>query len=507
MSRSVFIIHLIGVVCALAALACGGPSVEPRTQPSPSRVGEPRAEPGPIAEEAQAQPPAPGSPKDIHFPPIKRSQTVNGLEVNTVELRQLPLIEVQLVINSGLAADPEKLPGLSKLVAAMLKEGTTRRSSARLAEAIDYLGARLSITNGQENIYIKMRAMSEHLDQAMLLVAEIAMRPRFSPAELHKLKKRELNRLALKSQNPDFLAVREVFKSIYGDHPYSHIDTTPAVVKRVTPGHLETWHKKHFAPNNAFLTVVGDVSADAVLKAANRFFRGWGKRRLREPDYPDPPQRKQRQVIIVDRPQSVQSVIYLGNLALERRHPDYVSLLVANEVLGGSATSRLFSDLRERRGLTYGTYSHVSEKVKIAPFTVYAAVRNEGTEEAVKALMAHLDRIVKEQIPNEELTDMKQYLVDSFPLQIDTSNKIAELIADLRIFGLPDDYWDSFRSQIRNVTSAQAQQAAGRYIRPHQAVIVVVGKALDIKDALAAYGSVTIVDTNGNIIPQTKRVD
>jgi zinc protease len=507
MSRMIPTTLLISVACAFTAIECGGASVESRTQASPTQVSESRPEPGSTVEETQEQPPPAGSPKDIRFPPINRTQTVNGLEINTVELRQLPLVEIQLIINSGLAADPETLPGLSKLVASMLKEGTSRRSSARLAEAIDYLGARLSITNGQENIYIKMRAMSEHLDQAMLLVAEIAMRPRFSPAELHKLKKRELNRLALKSQNPDFLAVREFFKSVYGDHPYSHIDTTPEAVKRVTCGHLETWHKTHFAPNNAFLVVVGDVSSDAVLKAANRYFRGWGKRRVREPDYPEPPSRKQRQVIIVDRPQSVQSVIYLGNLALERSHPDYVSLLVANEVLGGSATSRLFSDLRERRGLTYGTYSHVSEKVEKAPFTVYAAVRNEGTEEAVKALMTHLDRIVKETIPNEELTDMKQYLVDSFPLQIDTSDKIAELVADLRIFGLPDNYWDSFRTQIRDVTSDQAQKAAARYIHPRQAVIVVVGKAVEIKKALAAYGSVTIVDTNGNIIPQTKRID
>jgi len=507
MSRSIPTTLVTIFICLLVALACGGPSVESRTQPSSPRVGEPPTEPSAIVEEKRESPPAAGTPKDIHFPPIRREHTVNGLEINTVELKQLPLLEIQLVINSGTAADPAKLPGLSKLVADMLKEGTTRRSSARLAEAIDYLGARLSITSGQENIYIKMRAMSEHLNQAMSLLAEIAMRPRFSPAELYKLKKRELNRLALKSQNPNFLAVREFFKSVYGDHPYSNVDATPETVKRVTPGHLKTWHRLHFAPNNAFLVVVGDAPSDTVLQAANRCFRGWGKRRVRDSDYPEPPVRKQRQVIIVDRPQSVQSVIYLGNLALERSNPDYVSLLVANEVLGGSATSRLFSDLRERRGLTYGTYSHVSEKVKIAPFTVYAAVRNEGTEEAIKALMAHLDTIVKETIPNDELTDMKQYLVDSFPLQIDTSNKIAELVTDLRIFGLPDDYWDTFRTQISQVTSDQAQKAAARYIQPQQAVIVVVGKALDIKDALAAYGSVTIVDTNGSIIPQTKRVD
>ncbi|MBN1652976.1 MAG: insulinase family protein [Deltaproteobacteria bacterium] len=509
MIRATLTSFILAFFVALVSLQCGASRVQPETEAR--RPSEPTKERRPYTaadkKNRSEQPPASGAAKDIAFPPIIRSQTINALEVNTVELHDWPLVDIQLIVKSGLAADPEKLPGLSKLVAAMLKEGTTRRSSATLAEAIDFLGARLSIRSDQENIYIKMSAMSEHLAQAMALVAEIAMRPLFSPNELGKLKKRELNRLALQSQNPDFLAVREFFRVLYGDHPYAHIDTTPAVVKKVTREQLETWHKIHFAPNNAFLVVAGDVSSAAVLASANRYFKGWAKRNPREPEYHTPPTREDREVVVVDRPQSVQSVIYLGNLALERKNSDYLPLLVANEVLGGSATSRLFSDLRERRGLTYGTYSHVSEKVEISPFSLYAAVRNEVTKDAMDALMAHLDRIVKEPVPIDELADTKRYLIDSFPLKIDTSNKIAEMVADLRIFGLPDDYWDSFRTQIDRVTQEQALKAAATYIRPQRVVIVVVGKALAIKDALSAYGSVTIVDTDGNIIPQTKRAD
>jgi zinc protease len=500
MKHSALIISMIGV---LVGEGCGGTGYEPQAQPSATREKAAQSKEPSVTTGVSEKAPPSGTPKDIHFPPIKEAQTGNGLQINTVELHELPLVQIQLVIKSGLAADPEKLPGLSKLVAEMLKEGTSRHSSAELAEAIDYLGAHLTITNDQENIYIKMQAMSEHLSQAMALVAEMAMRPRFSPDEIEKLKKRELNRLALQSQNPDFLAVREFFRALYGKHPYSHIDATPEVVKKLTREDLDSWHKNHFAPNNAFLVVVGDVTSDQVVETAKRCFAGWGKRAVAAPKYPEPPTRDKREVIIVDRPQSVQSVIYLGNLALERSHPDYVSLLVANEVLGGSATSRLFSDLRERKGLTYGTYSHISEKAKIAPFSVYAAVRNEVTKEAMSAIMAHLDTIVKEQVPTEELSDRKRYLVDSFPLQIDTSNKIAEMIADLRKYSLANDYWDGYRTQIATVTSEQALKAAAQYIQPQHTVIVVVGKALDIKEALTAYGSVTIVDTEGNVIPQT----
>jgi predicted Zn-dependent peptidase len=211
-------------------------------------------------------------------------------------------------------------------------------------------------------------------------------------------------------------------------------------------------------------------------------------------------------VVLVDRPQSVQSVIFLGGLALQRKHADWVPLMVANEVLGGSAASRLFMDLREKRGLTYGAYSTVYEKVDVAPFRVYVAVRNEATGEALAALFDHLDRITGKAASKKELSDARRYLVDSFPLLIDTPAKIADLLSDLRVFGLPDDYWDGYRSAISGVTAEQALAAAGKYIRPEQELIVVVGKAAEIAQELGKYGPVTVVDSEGKLIlkPQGK---
>ena len=443
-------------------------------------------------------PPESGSPRDVSFPAITRSQTESGLEVNAVEWNQLPVVYLRLVIKSGGEADPADKPGLAHLVGAMLKEGTRTRSSAQLAEQVEFLGADLSVGDDEENIYIAMRALSEHLDQALDLLADVAMNPLFRQDELSKLKRRELDRLALQDNDPGFLAAREFNRALYGEHPYAHIDTTADVLRRVSRTDLSRWHREHFVPNNAFLVVAGNATNEAVQQSTNRAFSRWHAGTVPAVTYPTLPNRDQRQVIVVDRPESVQSVISIGNLALSRSDENYVPLMVANQVLGGSAASRLFMDLRERRSLTYGAYSRIGEAVDMAPFRASASVRTEVTAEAMQAFFEHLDRITREATPADELHDAHRYLSDRFPLQIDTPAKIASMVADLRIYGLADDYWDGFRSSIREVTSEQALAAARQYVRPDQSLVVVVGKAADIVPSLRRYGPVLVLDKNGD---------
>ena len=455
-------------------------------------------------EQAQKQAPPQGTaPREIHFPSIDRQSTGSGLEVNTVSLHGVPVVQIKLVIKSGSARDPKDLPGTAQFVAQMLKEGTAKRNSAKIAEAVDFLGARLGIHNDEEQITINMHALSEHLPEALALVAELATQPTFDEAELRKLKKRELDRLSLMSQSPNFLARREFYRDLYGKHPYAHIDTTKDVVQRIKRADLTAFHQRYFAPNNAYLVVVGDVAAGQVLDSASKAFQSWAKRTVPAVQYPAPPTRKAREIVLVDRPESVQSVIYVGNLALARTNPDYIPLLVANQVLGGSAASRLFMDLREKQSLTYGAYSSIAESKEPAPFRASAAVRNEVTPQALKAFFDHLQRISSEAPSPAELSDAKRLLVDSFPLQIETPGEIAGLVSDLRTYNFPDDYWDGFRSQIQEVTSAQALQAAEQYIRPDASLVVVVGRAASVREALASYGAVKVIDTDGKLVVST----
>lgn len=484
-------------ILALAIGAgCGGPS---RTEPEGARTAGDETTVEVIREEVRREePPASGPARDVQFPTIARTQTSSGLEVNTVEFGNLPLVYLRLVVRSGDATDPEDLPGLAHTVAQMLKEGTRTRTSAQLAQDVEFLGAKLSVGSDAENVYIMISAMREHLDQAMGILADVARNPRFANGELERLKRRELNRLRLSSQQPRYLARRTFYAEVYGSHPYARIDTTEAALQRMTRADLLRWHRTYVVPNNSFLVATGSVTPEQVQAAAERAFRGWRARTVPQTEYAAPPERTSREVIVVDRPESVQSLIFVGNLALSRNDPDFVPLQVANQVLGGSAASRLFMDLREQRSLTYGAYSGISETAQIAPFIAYAAVRNEVTEQAMAAFMEHLERIVAEVPPQNEVADAQRFLSDSFPLDIETAGRVASMVSALRIFGLPDDYWDTYRTTIREVEPEQAHRAARQYIHPDRALIVAVGRAADIVEPLRRYGPVRVIDAAGN---------
>jgi zinc protease len=476
---------------ALALSACATTPKPAAAPPPPAAVAAQPAAP------AKEPPPASGIARDIAFPKVGHETLENGLNIDVVPHKQLPIVSLELVIQSGSASDPADLPGLASTVADMLREGTLKRKGAQFAEAVEFLGATLHTSAGQETLRIGISALSEHFDAALALLAEAALQPAFDATELAKLKKRTLDDLRLKKDRPVWLARRELHKALYGEHPYARIDTTEPAVKKLTRADLTKFHSANFAPNNAFLVVVGDVDQEKVKAATTKLFGAWKKHDVKKPVYAAPPARTEREIIVVDRPASVQSQIVIGNLALKRNDPQYIPLMVANQVLGGSAASRLFMDLREKRSLTYGAYSRLDETVDVGSFRASAAVRTEVTDAAMAGFFEHLSRIVESAPPAEELDAAHRYLADSFPLAIETADRIADLVGDLRVFGLPDDYWDSYRSNIRKVSADQALAAAKQFIHPEQAVVIVVGRAADVVPGLAQLGKVRVVDVEG----------
>ncbi|MGB5810475.1 MAG: pitrilysin family protein [Polyangiales bacterium] len=482
------------VTCVTLLLAAGcGPKDEASKAPQTAQ--------GAKAAEAPTReaPPPPAETTDVSLPPVVMTDLANGLSVNTVVANELPVVYATLVVTSGAESDPKKLPGLAGLVASMLKEGTAKRSSAQIAEDIEFLGADLWASSDEENTYIGVRALADQFDVALSILAEVASKPVFDAAELAKLKRRELDRLALAEREPGYIARQTFYRELYGDHPYAAADTTPAAVKRVTRQDMVRWHRKYFVGKNAFLVVVGDVTPEQVAAEAKKDFGGWRAGTRAVPAYADMPTRDAREILVVDRPGSVQSVIYIGNIAIARANRVWIPLMVANQVLGGSPASRLFMDLRERRSLTYGAYSSIGERVERAPFIAYASVRTDVTKEAVGAFFDHLDQIVSEQPTPEELANAKRYLSDSFPLRVDTPGKLAELVVELRTFKLPDDYWDRYRNAIRATSGSEALYAARETIKPNQALVVIVGQAADFAESLRAFGPVTVVSPDGEV--------
>lgn len=496
--------HRLWLVSLLALTACGGAS-EP---PPVTTAGDEVAEAPPPPERHRESPPPSGAARDVHLPAIARSTLRNGLEIDTVRVGTLPLAYVRLTIRSGGAADPANLPGLAVLVAKMLKEGTRTRTSAQIAEEMEYLGADFDVVSDANSVTISARGLSDQLETMLGLVGDMAMNPRFDQAEFDRLKRRELDRLTLQYGDPAQLARREFYRALFGPaHPYGHVDASADSIGRATRADLTSWHRDHFVPNNTILVVAGNVDPAAVQTAAEHVFARWRQRDVPPVTFPELAPRTGRDIVVVHRPGSAQSMFNIGNLAIRRADPDFIALEVTNEVLGGSPRSRLFMDLREQRSLTYGVYSSLDDLVQPGPYRVRGSVgpdpahpEVDRTGLAMEAFMEHLHRITTEAPAQSEMDDSERYLSDSFPLTIDTAGRIAWMVGYLRVFGLPDDYWDGYRSQIRAVTPDQALASARAHITPDTALVVVVGDAERVVDPLRHWGPVTVIDTDGNHI-------
>ncbi|MCC7543006.1 MAG: insulinase family protein [Deltaproteobacteria bacterium] len=501
---------LLGLASVLGA-SCGPaarPQPQPRATTETTEVEIERVDPNSTEGQPRARqsPPAPGPAREVSFPPVERFELPNGLEVLNVRYTALPIAYALLVIKSGRANDPAERPGLAAFVSSMLKEGTRSRTSAQIAEQIEYLGGELSTWAETEASYAMVRSLSDQLPIAFELMADVVLRPAFPQTEIDKLRRRELDRLALQQNDPEFLATSHFYRAIYGAHPYAYIDATPEATRRFIRSGLFGYHRTHYVPNNATLIVVGALDLPAVRTLVERQFGGWTRGRAPEPTYPPIADVTSRRVIIVDRPTSVQTEIRIGRPGIRRADAQWIPLSVANQVLGGSAASRLFMDLRERRSLTYGAYSRSSAAVDRGVYRSGAAVRTEVTGQALEAFFENLARMSTETPPDDEVADARRYLSDSFPLRIDTPGRIATHLAELRVFGLPDDYWSTYRARIGAVTPQQAREAIEALVRPDHQIVVLCGRASAIENDARRWGPVTVLDMQGNVVRQLEAV-
>lgn len=395
-------------------------------------------------------------------------------------------------------AAPARLAGLASFTAKMLRRGAGERSAEEIAEAIEFVGGDLWVETETDYTAIQVRVLRDHLDLALELLADLAQRPAFPPEEIESIRQRELDRLALMQSQPRWLAAQGFFLALYGEgHPYSANDAVPEVIAALNREHLVAFHRDNYVPRNALLVVSGDVEPAAVRQAAEQHFGGWTDRPAPELTIPEPPARESRSVIVIDRPGATQAQITVGNLALSRDSDDYVDLRVANQVLGGSASARLFMNLRERCSYSYGVYSYVPTRLRRAPLVVTGAIESQHTAGALREIFGELDRMLAGPPLADELGAAKSYLVGHFPILTETAGNLAELVTIQRVFGLPDTYWDTYRSAVAGVSADQAFQAAQTYLHPDRALVVIVGDACDVVEPARRYGPVTVINQQG----------
>jgi len=452
-----------------------------------------------MIEDFRKNAPAPLVPVPFDIPQPFETELSNRLKVVIFEDSRLPIVSFRLAFPSGNINDPIDSNGLNSAMTSILTEGTKSYTSRRLAEKIERLGAHISANSSQDNTIISASALSLYTSDILRLMAEIVLFPTFPESELNLYKQNTIENLKFQRSQPGFLADEQMSRVIYGSHPYSITAPTPADIEKLTREKLAAFHAQKFVANNATFIIVGDVNREEILEEIEKTFRDWKKGKIEETNFELPPNRANVTLTIVDRPGSAQSNIVLSNLAIERGHPDFFAVLVMNQILGSGGSSRLFMNLREEKGYTYGAYSSFDVRRQAGTFEATAEVRTAVTGDSLKEFFYELNRIRDENVSEEELKDAKNFLTGVFPIRAETQEGLTNLIVSQKLYDLPHDYLQTYREEISQITIEDVERVAKKYIKPNKIAIVIVGDAEEILPQVQPFSTnIEIFDTEGN---------
>ncbi len=447
----------------------------------------------------RTSPPEPLEPIAFDLAKPFKTTLTNGLKVVVFEDGRLPLASFRLAFYSGDAADPEDSVGVTSAAATLMTEGTENYSSKQLAETIERLGASLHVSSSDDFVIMASSSLSFYTEDMIELMAEVLMRPSFPESEVDLYRRNTVEHLKFQRSQSPFLAAEQVGRLAYGAHPYGRVSPTKEDVEKLTRDALTEFHKRTFVPQNAVLIAAGDLDRDELLRSLETHFGMWSGEHSADVPEPKTPTRSGRTLAIVDRPGSAQSNIVIANRAIKRTDPDFFPVLVMNQILGAGASSRVFMNLREEKGYTYGAYTRFDSKLLAGTFEATAEVRTQVTGDSLKEFFHELNRIRTERVSDEELADAVSYLVGVFPLRAETQEGRMNLIVNQQLYRLPDDYLETYRDNIAAVTADDVKRVAEKYIRPDQAAIVIVGDGGEILRQAGEYAdSVEIFDIDGN---------
>jgi zinc protease len=442
--------------------------------------------------------PAPLAPVSFDIAKPHHTTLDNGLRVVILEDKRLPLVSFRLAFYFGDIHDPQDSTGLTSAVTSMLNEGTENYTSLQLAEKIERLGASISASASDDFTIVAGSALSLYSSEVLHLLAEVTLRPSFPENELDLYRRNTIETLKFQRSQPGFLAGEQTARLIYGSHPYSKVSPKASDIEKLDRRTLAKFHSRVFVPNNAMFIVVGDVERNELLTELNELFGDWQQGSFDAGVFDAPPSRSARGMTIVDRPGSAQSNIVLANLSINRTDADYFAMLVMNQVLGAGASSRVFMNLREEKGYTYGAYTRMNTKSLHGDFEATAEVRTAVTGDSLKEFFYELDRIRSERVGDQELADAKNFLTGVFPIRAETQEGLTNLIVNQHLYGLDEDYLQTYREKIDAITADDVYRVANKHVRPDEMAIIIVGDAAEVLPHARDYtDQIEIFDTEG----------
>jgi predicted Zn-dependent peptidase len=424
------------------------------------------------------------------MPPIHETKMPNGLTVVLAEDSRFPLVTVRLSFQAGSKFDPKELPGLSGMVAGLLTQGTKTRSFRDIGEELASIGGSLDGHSSPDVLTIGGNVLAENTPKLLDLLADVALNANFPENEVQLRKQNRKQALLAQHSQPAFLASEKFDELVFGDHPYRYIAPTTESIDRMDQKSMIEFRDSHLVPNNAVLVMLGKLPAD-TLKLVSEKFGSWKEKpapAAPAKSFPD----SKKQLVLVDRPGSVQADIHIGRLAVTRTDPDYFPLYVGNAILGGGASSRLFNDVREEKGFAYDVHSELDRRKDAGVALAVTQVRNDVVGPAMDAVLGHLEKMGTAPVTAAELSDAKNYMSGVFLISLETQSGVADQVDLMKSMGLPDDYLEKFTAHVRSVEPDQIQAAAKKYFAPDQATIVVVGDASKIEKPLEKFGPVQV---------------
>jgi zinc protease len=427
----------------------------------------------------------------VHLPKPVEAKLANGLIVLILEDHRLPNVLTELHLRrAGALFEPDNLSGLASTTAQMLREGTHQRSSRQIAEELDRLGASVGAGSsfGSTETVFTASGLSENFDAWFAVALDILLHPSFPAAELNQFKERAKVQLRQQRASSGFLAGERFNRAVFGGHPAAVVAATLESINALTPDLLTRWHRQRYSPQDALLAVAGDVSPAELIPKLEKSLANWRGTRRNQRMPPNPVPATARKVYLVERPSSVQTTLTVGNIAIDRRSEDYVPMVVMNHLLGGSAAGRLFLNLREEKGYTYGAYSSFTAVQYPGPWRASADVRTDVTEGALTELFNEIRRIRESKASEAELAETKRSVIAGFALSLEQPARLLSFALTRKFYNLPDDYWDNYPAKIAAVTADDVQRVARKYLNPEAMQIVAVGDGRKIKSILEKFG-------------------
>ncbi|SLM46660.1 putative Zn-dependent peptidase, M16 family [Nitrospira japonica] len=400
----------------------------------------------------------------------------NGMTVVVLEQHFLPIVEIHSLIKTGSAQDPPEKAGLANLTASLLDEGTTTRTSKQIAEQIDFVGGSLEVKASEDFTTASVRVLKKDAELGFTLLADMLQHPAFNKQEFERIRTQILGEMASDNDDPGHVAMKAFNQLVFHGHPYRWpLNGTEETLGKITVADVAAFYAKEYIPGQVILTVVGDVTVDQVMALAQTHFGGWKKSPAPARNVRKPGALEKKTVQLIEK-DLTQSSIVLGHGGINRTNPDFYAVTVMNYILGaGGFSSRLMDSIRDKQGLAYGIMSHFDARLMPGSFWISLQTRSETTNQAITGVLAELKGIRDAPVSDQELAEAKSFLVGSFPLRLDSTAKLAQVLAQVEFYGLGFEYFSQYPKWIERVTKEDVQRVAKHYLDPQRYALVVVG--------------------------------